>query len=55
MSNNFCVYFHINKETGDVYYIGSGVSGKREIHFNGRSKDWERIHSKFGTLVSIYI
>lgn len=51
--NKYCVYLHRNKQTNEVYYIGSGVQNKREYHFSGRSKSWHEIHNTCGTIVEI--
>lgn len=54
MDKRYCVYFHKRKTDGVVYYIGSGVQGKRESHFTKRSKSWHEVHDTFGTTIEIY-
>jgi hypothetical protein len=52
--NNYCVYLHKKKNSPSVFYIGSGVQGKRELNFCGRSKSWQTIKEKYGVDVEIY-
>lgn len=52
--NNYCVYLHKKKNSLSVFYIGSGVQGKRELNFCGRSKSWQAIKDKYGVDVEIY-
>ena len=54
IKDNYCVYFHKKKDTGEIFYIGSGVQNKREFHFNGRSKSWNIIKQTHGVLVEVY-
>ena len=50
----YCVYFHKKATTLELFYIGSGVEGKREKHFQNRSKAWHKIVEEFGVKVEIY-
>lgn len=52
--NNYCVYFHKKKTTGEVFYIGSGVQNKREINFTGRSDSWFAVKNEHGVEVETY-
>lgn len=52
--NRYCVYLHRRADNGDVYYVGSGVKGKRERHFSNRSVEWHLINNLYGTSVEIY-
>lgn len=52
--NNYCVYFHKKKNSISVFYIGSGVQGRREFNFYGRSKNWQEVKDNYGVDVEIY-
>lgn len=43
----FYIYFHINKESGEIFYVGKG-SGKRAYVKSHRSIYWKRIVAKYG-------
>ena len=49
---NYCVYFHINKVTGVVFYVGIGNS-KRPYSKRSRSDFWKNIVTKYGYIVEI--
>lgn len=40
MKNEYCVYFHRNSITDEVFYIGQGKSNKRPYSKYGRSVKW---------------
>lgn len=50
----YCVYFHKRASDGSLFYIGSGVKGKREKHFQHRSKKWHEVVETHGVIVEIY-
>lgn len=54
VKDNYCVYFHKKKDTGEIFYIGSGRQNKREFNFNGRSNSWNAIKETNGVIVEIY-
>ena len=45
--NKFCVYFHFNKKTDEVFYVGIGT-GYRAKRFSQRNDIWHRIVEKYG-------
>lgn len=40
IDNNYCVYLHKSKETGEVFYVGKGRP-KRPYELKGRSSAWK--------------
>ena len=44
---NYVVYIHRNKITGNVFYVGMG-NGKRPYDFHGRGKIWKNYVNKYG-------
>lgn len=50
--NNICVYFHINSETKEVFYVGIG-SIKRPYDTHKRSDFWNRTVKKYGYDINI--
>jgi hypothetical protein len=54
VKDNYCVYFHKKKDTGEIFYIGSGRQNKREFNFNGRSNSWNAIKETNGVIVEVY-
>lgn len=50
--DNAVVYFHINKQTHKVFYVGIGV-GFRPFRTSGRSVLWNRVVVKHGFYVKI--
>jgi len=50
--NEYYIYFHINKTTGKVFYIGKGKDGRAWSKF-GRSEYWQRIVNKYDYEVQI--
>lgn len=50
--NNYYVYIHKNKVTGDIFYVGSGRLKRAEVS-SGRSKEWRKIAKTFGFDVEI--
>ena len=51
--NTYVVYRHINKLTGEVFYIGIGKDEKRPYSKSGRNIFWKRVVQKYGYLVEI--
>lgn len=51
--DNYYVYIHKKKTTGEVFYVGKGKE-KRAWAINGRNKYWKNIVSKHGFTVEIY-
>lgn len=50
-SNEFCVYFHINPLTNEIFYVGKG-NYKRP--YNGyRNRYWYEITDRFGFIVDV--
>ena len=45
--NRFCLYFHINPITIEIFYVGIGNS-KRPFNFDHRSKFWKNYVNKYG-------
>lgn len=45
--NNFILYRHVNKTTGQIFYIGIGKMG-REKQLTGRSPKWKNYVNKYG-------
>lgn len=52
--SKYCVYLHKRKTDGVVFYIGSGIQGKREFHFTNRSKSWHYVKDHYGVEVEVY-
>lgn len=50
--NKYCVYFHVNKLTREIFYIGMG-NKKRPNSKNGRNKWWHNIVNKYGYEITI--
>lgn len=50
--NRFCLYFHIAKDTDQVFYVGIGT-GYRPRRFSGRNEIWQRTVDKHGFYVKI--
>lgn len=48
----YYIYFHINKTTREVFYVGKGL-GKRAFVKSHRSKYWKRIVAKYGYEIEI--
>ena len=52
MENEFYVYHHINKSTGEVFYVGKGKN-KRAYSKKARSEFWHNVVNKHGYEVLI--
>jgi hypothetical protein len=50
---NYCVYFHINKVTDVIFYVGIGNS-KRPYSKRSRSDFWKNIVAKYGYTIKIF-
>jgi hypothetical protein len=50
--NNYYIYFHINKTTGDVFYVGKGKD-TRAWKKDNRNNHWNNIVNKYGYEVHI--
>lgn len=50
--NRFCLYFHINSFTEEVFYVGIGT-GYRPYSKRNRNIHWIRTVNKFGYIVKI--
>jgi len=46
------IYHHINKQTGEVFYVGQGIKG-RAYSIKSRSEFWHNIVNKYGYLIEI--
>lgn len=53
-TNNYCVYLHRRKDNGEIFYIGSGIEGRRDVAKNNRSRSWVKIVEQFGFTSEIY-
>lgn len=51
MTNNNCVYFHINETTNEIFYVGMGQ--RRRPYARNRSQHWHRIVAKYGYRIQI--
>ena len=52
MGRNFYIYFHINIDKGEVFYVGKGTD-KRAWHKSRRSRFWHNITKKYNYIVVI--
>lgn len=50
--NDKLIYFHINKTTKEIFYVGIG-NEKRPHRIHGRSEWWNRIVNKYGYEIQI--
>jgi len=50
--NRFCVYFHRNGVTDEIFYVGIGT-GYRPKRFSGRNSMWTRVVKKYGYRIEI--
>lgn len=48
----YCVYFHVNKKTSAVFYVGMG-NKRRPYMTQGRNKWWRSIVKKYGYDITI--
>lgn len=51
--NNYCVYFHIRKDTDKVFYIGKGWTKTRPYSSKNRNPHWHSVVNKAGKLTKI--
>lgn len=60
MENNYYIYLHKRKDTGEIFYVGKGTKGKKSKHYHrarsksGRNFIWHRITSKSSYDIIIY-
>jgi hypothetical protein len=52
MNKEYYIYFHINKTTGKVFYVGKG-KGKRAYEKYGRNDYWNKYINKYDYYVDI--
>ena len=50
--NNYCVYAHKNKITGEVFYVGSGRK-RRVSETRGRCPEWYRVVNEHGFFAEV--
>ena len=53
MKNSY-IYFHITKDTQEIFYVGQGV-GSRAWHFHNRSRIWNNTAKKHGVQVEVVL
>lgn len=51
---NFCVYFHINPITREVFYVGKGYENRAFISYN-RNNFWQNIVNKYGEPIVVIV
>lgn len=54
MNNRFYIYFHVEEDTGKVFYVGKG-QGERAYSMHPRNPLWENVKTKHGCKVEIFM
>lgn len=54
MSGKYCVYLHLRKSDGRVFYVGKGY-GNRPYAILRRSEYWKRVYKKHGRTVHVAV